>query len=178
MSNGHRPVGAVGFAAAISSPHPPVARRSMNHEAAVADAKIDLLACSSAEGGHEQQQQAGGHLHGHCSGGECLEHSVPLRRMRAMEERTCTGTCLPAPAPGEVASSNSWPMAITGAAAAASARSTLYPFPFALPEYGPHRFYGPTQELDGFRVYFGVPSDAQRTSSAVGTVPLLSIVIC
>lgn len=89
MSNGHRPVGAVGFAAAISSPHPPVARRSMNHEAAVADAKIDLLACSSAEGGHEQQQQAGGHLHGHCSGGECLEHSVPLRRMRAMEERTC-----------------------------------------------------------------------------------------
>ncbi|CAD6252220.1 unnamed protein product [Miscanthus lutarioriparius] len=32
-------------------------------------------------------------------------------------ERTCTGTCLPAPAPWEV---DSWPMAITGAAAAAA----------------------------------------------------------
>ncbi|XP_066320935.1 uncharacterized protein [Miscanthus floridulus] len=46
--------------------------------------------------------------------------------MRAMEERTCTGTCLPAPAPGEV---DSWPTAIAGAAAAASGWSTPYPFP-------------------------------------------------
>jgi hypothetical protein len=101
----------------------------MNHEAAVADAQIDLdmrtakdrtaeagsggehfpgdlLACSSAEGGREQQQPppAGGHLRGHCNGGECLEHSGPLQRMRAMEERTCLGTCLPTPAPGKAAS--------------------------------------------------------------------------
>lgn len=36
---------------------------------------------------------------------------------------------------------------------------------FALPEYGLHRVYGPTQEP----CYFFVPSDAQRTSSGIGT---------
>ena len=69
-----------------------------------------------------------------------------------MEERTCTGTCLPAPAPGEVASINSWATAITGAAAAVI--------------YGPHRIDAMLCQRKNwdelpclFRIGIGCPTD-------------------
>jgi hypothetical protein len=70
---------------------------------------------SSAEGGHEQRHSrpaTGVHL-AHCGDGECLEHSVPLKRTRAMEKRNFPGFCLRAPAPtGEAVSSSFLPPAI------------------------------------------------------------------
>jgi hypothetical protein len=80
---------------------------------------------SSAEGGHEQRRSrlaTGIHL-AHCGDGECLEHSVPLERTRAMEKRNFPGFCLRAPAPtGEAVSSSFLPPAIfTGGTAAAAA---------------------------------------------------------
>ena len=56
------------------------------------------------------------------NGDECLEHFVPLQGMRAVEERTCPGTCLPTLALGEAMSREEQQLAeaiFMGAAAAA-----------------------------------------------------------